>query len=55
MMTINEPSENGLTILEQIECEDVSSPAATQHSSDDLYAPGEMTSEPKRFNQQELK
>jgi hypothetical protein len=37
-----------------MECENGSSPAATQHSSDDLNTPEEMTSETKRFNQQEL-
>jgi hypothetical protein len=33
---------------------DGSSPEAIRHSSDDQYVPGERTSEPKRFNQQEL-
>jgi hypothetical protein len=37
-----------------MECENGSSPAATQHSLDDLNTPEEMTSEPKRFNQQGL-
>lgn len=57
MMTIyqfQEPPENGLTFLDQMERENGSSPAATEHSSDDLYTPEEMTSEPKLFNQQEL-
>ena len=33
---------------------DGSSPEATKHSSDNQYVPEERTSEPKRFNQQEL-
>jgi hypothetical protein len=53
-LPVQEPPENGLAFLDQMECENGSSPAATQHSSDDLYTPEEMTSEPKRFNQQEL-
>jgi hypothetical protein len=33
---------------------DVSSPEAIRHYSEDQYVPEEKTSEPKRFNQQEL-
>ena len=43
-----------MAFLDQMECENGSSPVATRHYSDDLYTPEEMTSEPKRFNQQEL-
>ena len=53
-LPVQEPPENGLAFLDQMECENGSSPAATHHSSDDLNAPEEMTSEPERFNQQEL-
>ena len=53
-LPVQEPPENGLAFLDQMECENGSSPAATQHSSDDLYTPEETTSDPKRFNQQEL-
>jgi hypothetical protein len=41
-------------ILKQMGCEDGSSPEAVQHSAKDQYIPQERTSEPKRFNQQEL-
>ena len=51
---VQEPPDNGLAFLNQMECENGSSPAATQHSSDDLNTPEEMTSEPKRFNRQGL-
>jgi len=51
---VPQPSENGLAFLEQMECEGSSSPEATQHCSDNQYVPEERTSEPKRFNQQEL-
>jgi hypothetical protein len=37
-LPVHEPPENGLAVLEQIECEDVSSPAAIQHSSE-IYTP----------------
>ena len=53
-LPVPEPPENGLVILEQMECEDHSSPEATQHASDDQYFPQKRTSEPERFNQQEL-
>jgi hypothetical protein len=53
-LPVQEPPENGLAFLDQMECENGSSPAATQHSSDDLNTSEEMTSEPKRFNQQGL-
>jgi hypothetical protein len=42
-----EPPENGLAFLEQMECEDGSSPDAIHHSSDNQYVPEERTSEPK--------
>jgi hypothetical protein len=53
-LPVQEPPENGLAFLDQMECENGSTPAATQHSSDDLNTTEEMTSETKRFNQQEL-
>jgi hypothetical protein len=37
------------------ECKDGSSPEANLHTSDDQYIPQKRTSEPKRFNQQEIK
>jgi hypothetical protein len=37
-----------------MEREDSSSPESIRYSSDDQYVPEEKTSEPKRFNQQEL-
>jgi hypothetical protein len=37
-----------------LECEEVSSSEAIQHSADDQYLPEERTSVSKRFNQQEL-
>jgi hypothetical protein len=49
-----EPPQNGLAFLEQMECEDGSSPEAIQHSSDDHCVPQQRTSEPKQFYQQEL-
>jgi hypothetical protein len=54
LIPASQPSENGLAFLQQMECADGSSPEATQHSSDNQYVPEERTSEPKRFNQQEL-
>ncbi|GFG32104.1 hypothetical protein Cfor_06874 [Coptotermes formosanus] len=53
-LQVPEPPENGLAFLEQMECEDGSSPEAIRHSSDDQYVPEQRTSESKRFNQQEL-
>jgi hypothetical protein len=36
-----EPPENGLAFLDQLKCEDGSSPEDIQHSSDYHYIPGE--------------
>jgi hypothetical protein len=49
-----EPPEIGQAYLEQMKCEDGSSPEAIQHFSDSQYSPEERTSEPKLFNQLEF-
>jgi hypothetical protein len=54
-LRVPEPPENGLAFLEQTECEDGSSPEAILYSSDHQYIPDKRTSEPKRFNQKEIK
>ena len=53
-LPVQDPPENGLAFLDQMECENGSSPAATQHCPDNLNTTEKMTSEQKLFNQQEL-
>jgi hypothetical protein len=45
-LPVPEPPQTGQAYLEQMKCEDGSSPEASQHFSDNQYIPEERTSEP---------
>jgi hypothetical protein len=53
-LPVPQPPEKRLAFLEQMECEDGSVSEDIRRSSEDQYVSDEKTTEPKRFNQEEL-
>ena len=53
-LPVPRPPENRLAFLEQMECENGFSSEDIRRSAEDQYVSDEKTTEPKRFNQEEL-